>query len=117
MVSSLPVLYLGRESDGRLPVFSQTDLNLTQSVRLPGAGRTRVEVMLNILNLFDQDTATNRWASETRQNIPISDEDFFNGFDVQQLIQRFNVTRDPRFLQDSAFQAPRAIRVGAKFSF
>ncbi|MDQ3418356.1 MAG: TonB-dependent receptor [Acidobacteriota bacterium] len=117
VVSSLPVFYLGRESDGRLPVFSQTDLNLTQSVRLPGAQRTRVEVMLNILNLFDQDTATNRFASETRQNIPISDEDFFNGFDVQQLIQQFNITRDPRFLKDSAFQAPRAIRVGAKFSF
>ncbi|MGE3343499.1 MAG: TonB-dependent receptor [Vicinamibacterales bacterium] len=117
MVSSLPVLYLGRNSEGRLPWLSQTDLSLTQSFVLPGSGSRRIELMLNVLNLFDQDTAVNRFASETRQNIPISDEAFFRGFDVQQLIQQFNITRDPRFLQDSAFQAPRTIRLGAKFSF
>lgn len=117
MVSSLPVLYLGRNSDGRLPWLSQTDLSITQSIRLPGAGNKRIELALNVLNLFDQDIAVNRFAAETRQNIPISDAAFFQGFDVQQLIQQRNITRDPRFLQDSAFQAPRSIRLGAKFSF
>jgi hypothetical protein len=117
MVSSLPVLYLGRNSDGRLPWLSQTDLSITQSFHLPGSGQRRIELALNVLNLFDQDIAVNRFAAETRQNIPISDAAFFQGFDVQQLIQQLKITRDPRFLQDSAFQAPRAIRVGAKFSF
>ncbi|HEX6323746.1 MAG TPA: TonB-dependent receptor [Vicinamibacterales bacterium] len=115
MVSSLPVLYLGRGSEGRLPMFSQTDLSLQQSFNV--GGNRRVEISLNVLNLLDQDTAVNRWAPETAQNIPITDSDFFDGFDVQQLIAARNIRRDPRFLSDSAFQAPRSIRLGAKFVF
>jgi len=115
MVSSLPVLYLGRGSEGRLPMFSQTDLSLQQSFNVGGS--RRVEISLNVLNLLDQDTAVNRWAPETAQNIPITDADFFDGFDVQQLIAARNIRRDPRFLSDSAFQAPRTIRLGAKFVF
>ena len=115
MVSSLPVLYLGRGSDGRLPMFNQTDLNLEHAFRI-GGGRT-LEVSVNVLNLFDQDIAVNRFAAETRQNIPISDEEFFAGFDVQNLIETLHITRDPRFLKDSQFQAARAVRLGAKFTF
>ncbi len=115
MVSSLPVLYLGRGSDGRLPMFNQTDLTLQHAFRVGGS--RSVEVSVNILNLFDQDIAVNRFAPETRQNIPISDVAFFNGFDVQQLIEANHITRDPRFLKDSAFQGARSIRLGAKFVF
>ena len=43
--------------------------------------------------------------------------DFFNGFDVKQLIEANHITRDPRFLKDSAFQGARSIRLGAKFVF
>jgi hypothetical protein len=71
MVSSFPVQYLGRLSDGRLPMFSQLDLNLQHAFRIGGA--RRVEVSLNVLNLLDQDTAVNRFAPETRlRNIAIS---------------------------------------------
>ena len=116
MVSSFPVMYLGRLSDGRLPMFSQLDMSLQHAFRV--GGNRRVEVSVNVLNLLDQDTAVNRFANETRtRNIGISDADFFDGFDVQSLIAAQGVPRDPRFLMDSAFQAPRSIRVGAKFSF
>ena len=109
------MLYLGRGSDGRLPMFNQTDLTLQHAFRVGGS--RSVEVSVNILNLFDQDIAVNRFAPETRQNIPISDVAFFNGFDVQQLIEANHITRDPRFLKDSAFQGARSIRLGAKFVF
>jgi hypothetical protein len=116
MVSSFPVMYLGRNSDGRLPMFSQLDLNLQHSFRVGGS--RRVEVSVNVLNLLDQDTAVNRFANETRtRNIAILDPDFFDGFDVQALIAAQATPRDPRFLMDSAFQAPRSIRLGAKFVF
>jgi hypothetical protein len=115
MVSSLPVLYLGRNSEGRLPLYSQLDLSLQQSFNV--GGNRRVEVSLNVLNLLDQDTAVNRFAPETAQNIPITDEAFFAGFDVQSLIASRNIRRDPRFLSDSGFQAPRSLRLGAKFVF
>ena len=76
-----------------------------------------MEVSLNVLNLLDQDTAVNRFAPETAQNIPITDPEFFAGFDVQSLIASRNIRRDPRFLSDSGFQSPRSVRLGAKFVF
>jgi outer membrane receptor protein involved in Fe transport len=116
MVSSLPVLYMGRGSDGRLPVYSQTDLQLQQSFGI--GGNRRIELSINVLNLFDQSTAVNRFAALTRDNINITDSQFFAGFDMEQLLAaRPNIRRDPRFLQDNQFQDPRAIRVGAKFVF
>jgi hypothetical protein len=97
-------------------MFSQLDLNLQHAFRIGGS--RRVEVSMNILNVLDQDTAVNRFAPETRlRNIAISDADFFDGFDVQQLIAEQGIPRDDRFLKDSAFQAPRSIRFGAKFVF
>jgi hypothetical protein len=116
MVSSLPVLYLGRGSDGRLPLFYETDLNLQQSFSV--GGRRRVEVSVNVLNLFNQDIAVNRFAAMTRDNVSITNQEFFAGFDMEQVLaERPAVRRDPRFLQDNAYQAPRTIRLGLKFTF
>jgi hypothetical protein len=112
----LPFFYLGRGSEGRTPVFSQSDLYLQHEIRFGGQ---RVQVSANILNLFDQDTVTDRFNSELRNNLNISDEVFFQpgGFDTQALIAAQNRTRDPRFLQDSGFQSRRAIRLGVKYMF
>ena len=53
--NNLPVNYLGRLSDGRTPTFSQTDMLVQHGFRI-GGGR-QLQVSLNVLNLFNQDTA------------------------------------------------------------
>jgi hypothetical protein len=116
MQSSLPVFFDGRLTDGRTPVFTQTNLQLTQDIPLPG--NTRAQVLVNIDNLFDQDETLDVFRNLTRDNVVISDEAFFAGFDIDQLLAaQPNVRRDPRFLQANSFQAARAIRVGVKFTF
>ena len=50
--NNLPVQYLGRDSDGRTPTFSQTDVCVQHD------SARRCQVSLNVLNLFNQDTAT-----------------------------------------------------------
>jgi outer membrane receptor protein involved in Fe transport len=112
--SSTYVFYLGRLSDGRTPTFSQTDLYLAHRFNL---GKRNLVLSLNVLNLLDQDTVTTVWDRETRDNIPIANEAFFRGFDVQELIARHNIRRDPQFLQPFLFQRPREMRVGITFSF
>ena len=54
----------------------------------------------------------------TRDNVIISDQAFFAGFDMDTLLAaQPNIRRDPRFLQANTFQAARSIRVGVKFTF
>jgi hypothetical protein len=116
MQSSLPVFFDGRLTDGRTPMLAQTNLNLTQALPLPGG--TRAQLMLNIENLFDQDQTTDVFRNLTRDNVIISNEDFFAGFDMDALLARQpNIRRDPRFLQASSFQTARSIRVGVRFTF
>jgi hypothetical protein len=115
MISSLPVFYLGRQSDGRTPWLSVFDLNLAQEV--PLGGRLRGQVTLNVLNLFDQKGVTDVFRVATRQNLPIELEQFFAGFDTEARIDALHITRDPRFLQDHYWQTPREIRFGFKVIF
>ena len=60
LFSGYPVHALGRGDLGRSPVLSQLDLNISQEFKLPG--RTRVQFLLNIDNVLDQDTWTNLYA-------------------------------------------------------
>jgi hypothetical protein len=115
MISSLPVFYQGRGSDGRTPWLTVFDLNLQQDV--PLGGRFRGQVNFNVLNLFDQKGVTDVFRTATRQNLPIELEEFFAGFDAEARITSLNITRDPRFLQDHYWQAPREIRLGFKVIF
>lgn len=116
MQSSLPVFYLGRESEGRTGWLTVTDLSVIQDVKL--SGRFSGQFVLNVLNLFDQSSTTDVFRVETRANIPVAHlEDFFNGFDTQQVINANNILRDPRFLQDSVWQSPREVRIGFKLTF
>lgn len=115
-ISSLPVFYLGRESDGRTPWLTVFDLSVQQDI--PLGGRLRGQLSLNVLNLFDQTEVTDKFRAVTRiQNIPIELEQFFAGFDTETLINSLNITRDPRFLQNQYWQTPREIRFGFKVIF
>lgn len=114
--NNLPVQYLGRGSDGRTPVFSQTDLLVQHDVNLGGRS---VQLFLNVLNLFNQDTAISRYSTYHYVNGVVPDEDaFYAGQQrLADLIISQGVQQDPRFLKDNAFQAPIQARVGVKFRF
>jgi carboxypeptidase family protein/TonB-dependent receptor-like protein len=116
MQSSTPVFFAGRLSDGRTPVFSQTDLQVQQEFRL--VGRARAQFLVNVINLFDQDTTLDVFRNYLRDIVPITNEAFFAGFDIEQiLVARPTLRKDPRFLKASAFQGARAVRVGVKLTF
>ena len=114
----VPVYYLGRESDGRTPVFKQVDLNLTHRFAL--GKKTAIELMANVLNLFDTQGATQKWQNELRQGqqVRINDIDYVQGrTDIQQLYAAQGLRTDARFLMDSQFQEPRQVRLGLRFVF
>jgi hypothetical protein len=113
-----PVQYLGRGSDGRTPTLSTVDLNLIQSIKL--GGDKKLQLMANVLNLLDSDTATSVFPTETSaaagSSVNITEDQFFQGFNGQALVAAAG-PRDPRFLQDSQFQNPREIRLGVRLLF
>jgi hypothetical protein len=120
--NNLPVQYLGRLSDGRTPTFSQTDLLVQHEFGI--GGNRRLQLSMNVLNLFNQDTATGRYSTYHRVNgvTPLgpdgTEEAFYRGqLNLADLINSQGVERDPRFLQDSSFQAPIQARFGVKFLF
>ncbi len=115
--SNLPVQYLGRGSDGRTPVFSQTDLLLQHSFKM-GSSRA-LQVSLNVLNLFNQDTAVSKHSTYQKVNGVVPDETlFYTGRQtLASLITSQGVVKDPRFLMDNGFQAPLQARFGVKFLF
>ncbi|HWI18159.1 MAG TPA: TonB-dependent receptor [Vicinamibacterales bacterium] len=114
--NTLPVQYLGRGSDGRTPMFSQTDLFVQHSVRL---GDRNVQMFVNVLNLFNQKTATSKFSTYQYSGGVIPNEDaFYAGRQtLASQITAQNVARDPRFLMDSAFQSALQARIGVKFTF
>jgi hypothetical protein len=76
-------------------------------------------VFLNVLNLFNQDTAISRFSTYQYSGGVVPDEDaFYAGREtLASLITSQHVAKDPRFLMDSAFQNPLQARIGFKFTF
>ena len=78
---------------------------------------------MDVINLFDQKTAINRWTTLFRTgNINFSETDFYAGrvdFDqaIQSRVAAGSAAIDPRFGQDRDFLDARVIRFGVKFSF
>ncbi len=115
--NNLPVQYLGRGSDGRMPFSNQVDLYAQYRMKL--GDRSALTFSANVTNLIDSDTATNYFQTEHyNSGINIDENLFYAGqLNFQTLKQQQGVLTDARFLQDSAYQAPRSIRLGVKFSF
>ena len=100
---------------GRSPIFSQTDLVVQHDVRFSGL---RLNLGVNVFNLFDQDTVTRLFTTRYRDPVAgITDEQFLAGFDVQALAAARNLRPDARFNQADQFLGARTIRVQARFSF
>jgi hypothetical protein len=85
-----------RGSEGRTPDTTRLDLNLGYGFKLAGAKQVRL--MLDITNLFNSQSAV---ALDQRYN--------FSGLDVGQT--------NTYFKSPTAFQAPRSVRFGVRFSF
>lgn len=121
-----PVRYLGRGSDGRTPFYTETDLYVQHAVKV-GANR-RLILSLNVLNLFDQRTVTNKSMTMARQGaIPLAagyynEAQFYAGqLDFDQLIASSVANKfmalNPQFGMASGYQDPIAARIGVKFTF
>ncbi len=119
--NNLPVNYLGRGTDGRTPAFSQTDLLVQHAFRVGGA--RQLQLIMNVINLFNQDTANSRFSTEHRVNgVTPNQTLFYTG--QQTLASLINTAsaadpgfRDPRFLMANGFQPPLQALFGVKFIF
>jgi hypothetical protein len=117
-----PMYYLGRGSDGRTPVYSQTDLYVQQEFRI--GGRRRLQLSANVLNLFDQRTVIDRFNTmrRTGSSIAINEAAFYSGqVNVQSVVDAAvaakTLTLDPRLLMNSSYQSPILARFGVKLIF
>jgi len=115
--NNLPVQYLGRGSDGRTPLFSQTDLLVQHGFKVGGS--REVQLSLNVINLFNQGTAVAKYSTYHKTNGVTPDETlFYTGRqNLADLIVSQKVVKDPRFLMDSAFQSPLQARIAVRFLF
>lgn len=107
----------GRGNLDRTPVYSRTDLSLTQSLRFGGQS---VQFQVTVLNLFDQDTIT-RYDNTRYQGtstLPITTSQFFTtNWDYEGLLAADPSLVDPKFRQANQYLAPREVRLTLKFVF
>lgn len=124
----VPFQPFGRENLGRTPNLTQTDLLITQPVRIGGSA---LEFSVNILNLFDQETVTqiasggNTYghyradlctvARCDRANAPQWFFENVPNLDIRQVMA--NAPVDPFFQKPVRWQDPRSVRLGVKFTF
>ena len=62
--NNFPVQYLGRLSDGRTDMFSQTDFFVSHDIKF--GGEKKVQISLNVINLFNQSGETNQLTTRAR---------------------------------------------------
>jgi hypothetical protein len=136
-LSGYPVMPFGRNDLGRSPWFNQTDLQLSQDIRV--GGTRRVLLMLNVSNLFDQAEWTNYYPynlygpQQYRDSISLGmpptnpPSGPFNagilyqtgGYDIKSIINSYTGTKriNPFYTEPYNFQGRRSMRVMAKFTF
>jgi hypothetical protein len=114
--ASIPFFPYGRGNLGRTPVVSQTDMKLSQTLRF--GGQFAVELAVNILNLFDQDTVTRRDNNRTFGSVPVDTDEFFaGGWDYEGLVAANPNIQDVKYNQPNQYLEPRVIRFDLKFRF
>jgi outer membrane receptor protein involved in Fe transport len=122
-VRNVPVFEGGRGNLGRTPTFSETSLSLYHDFKLGGSKRLNLNVQ--IFNLFDQDTVTRNFTARYRDPIPVTDTQFFGGINSAAVVSALNsdaitsnnIRPDPRFMLPDQWQDARSFRVMAKFLF
>ena len=122
-----PIRYLGRNSEGRTPFYSQSDLYVQHTFRM-GGGERGLQLQMNVLNLFNQRTGINKVSTMRRTGaIPLeagyyTEAAFYAGqLDFDQLIAKAvannRMTLNPQFLMVNQYQDPIQLRFGVRFMF
>ena len=111
----VPFFAYGRGDMGRTPTLKRTDVLLQHGFNV--AGRYGLQVGVNVLNLFDEDTPVNIVNDFSTTSVDVTDETFFQGFDPMTRIGDVENNRNPLYGQTLQFQDPREVRVFAKFTF
>ncbi len=122
-INFIPIFVDGRGSLGRTPLLSQTDLLVSQDIRMGGSKRLRLEA--NVLNLFNQQTARSIFGSvnrprRTSSNIDLHTTNLANGYDYNALIAATPDganARDPRYQMEDLFNPGLQGRLSVKFIF
>ena len=120
-----PVRYLGRGSDGRTPVFSQSDVFVQHAFKMGGH---QLQLQLNVLNLFSQRAEVNAVTTMRRTGaIPLdpayyTEAAFYAGtlnWDdmIARAVASGKMSLNPQFLMANSYQAPIAARVGVTYRF
>ena len=114
----IPIMY--RRTQQRRPAAVPVAARSLRPPRHALGARYTLGISANVLNVFDQGTVTNYFASGLFQGqfIVVDEQEFFfQGVNTQGLIAEQQLARDARFLLDSGYQAPRSVRLGLSFSF
>ncbi len=102
----------GRGNLGDTPWLTQTDLSLWQSIDL---GHLDLVIGLTVLNLFDEDTPVRYLGYRTFEQLPLTTDEFFAGFDYEGLVE--TLTQWPLYDVPDTFQLPREVRLTLKLEF
>ena len=120
---------------GRTPLFTQTDFQMTHTLRLGSEGRFALKFDLNLLNALNENNVISVWTqvspdSLTAGNFGISNTNglgelntfraVFNGGltnQIQQGLANASIARDARFNAPLTRQIPRQVRFGFRFVF
>ena len=124
--NTIPVLVEGRGDMGRTPFLSRTDLLVSHDLRLSGAQRVRFE--FNVINLFNQKTAThifnslNKGAGLARADsaIDLSGVDLAKGYDYRAMIAASPSGQnafDPRYGKADLWQPGTQGQFSVKYIF
>jgi hypothetical protein len=122
-VNGIPIFVDGRGSLGRTPFLSQTDLLVSHELKVVNDKKLRLE--LNVLNVFNQQTARHIFDSVNRprrqsSGMNLSRTDLAQGYDYNALLDASPDgadARDPRYLMEDLFNPGLQARIAAKFVF
>ncbi|MDQ5833079.1 MAG: hypothetical protein M3550_08485, partial [Actinomycetota bacterium] len=114
----------GRGNQGDLDDVTQTDILVAHPFQI---GPVSLELSVNVLNLFDEDTVTRvgntRWQDDIcdiRADCDGTNDWYFGTlvpYDYDTIMAAGHATPDPSFNQALSYQAPRVVRLGLKLAF
>jgi hypothetical protein len=124
--NQIPVFVEGRGDMGRTPFLSRTDLLVSHDLKMAGSQRLRFE--FNVINLFNQKTAThifnslNKGAGLPRDDaaMDLSNVDLAKGYDYRALIQAAPSGAnafDPRYGRADLWQTGTQGQFSVKYIF
>jgi len=113
----------GRLSDGRTPFLFFTNVYAEYNLAITDA--YRIQLNINVDNIFNIKTARQIFQTLTRSTIGLSDQELAGGITYDENAQTLTTSegtvytweKDPRFLMEFDYFDPIELRLGLKFIF